>query len=313
MTSTLVNKRVLVTGASGFIGSHLCHRLVKEDAVVHAISRTTQLSLSSGIHHLQADISDYDSAHRVFVQAKPDIIFHLAGYVQGSRDLEHARPALYGNLVTTVNLLTVAAEIGCERIVLTGSQDEPDPDEATADTFVPPSPYAASKLAANSYARMFHALYQLPVSVARIYMAYGPAQRDLNKLIPYVILSLLRGQTPRLSSGTRPMDWIYVDDVVDGMIATAQSRTVDGQTIGLGTGIAHTAHDAATKIVTLMAPGATLAAGAMPDRPMEKARLGNVAETRAKIDWQPAISFDEGLRRTVEWYRNQIATGSITV
>lgn len=130
----------------------------------------------------------------------------------------------------TVNLLTVAAEMGCcERIILTGSHDEPDPDESSADTFVPSSPYAASKLAANSYARMFHALYQLPVSIARIYMAYGPAQRDLNKLIPYVILSLLRGQTPRLSTGRRPMGWIYIDDVIDGMIATAQSRTVDGQ------------------------------------------------------------------------------------
>jgi UDP-glucose 4-epimerase len=144
--------------------------------------------------YLQADISDYESAQRVFAEAKPDIVFHLAGHVQGSRNLEHMRPALFGNLVTTVKLLTVAAEMGCERIILTGSHDEPDPDESSADTFVPSSPYAASKLAANSYASMFHALYQLPVSVARIYMGYGPAQRDLNKLIPYVILSLLRGK-----------------------------------------------------------------------------------------------------------------------
>jgi UDP-glucose 4-epimerase len=83
-------------------------------------------------------------------------------------------------------------------------------------------------------------------------MAYGPAQRDLNELIPYDILSLLRGQTPRLSSGARPMDWIYVDDVVDGMIATAQSQTVSCQTAGLGTGVSHTAREAVEKIIVLM-------------------------------------------------------------
>jgi UDP-glucose 4-epimerase len=109
------------------------------------------------------------------------------------------------------------------------------------------------------------------------------------------------------------MDWIYIDDVVDGMIATAQSRTVDGQAIGLGTGIEHTAYEAAAKIVAFMAPGATLAVGAMPDRQMEKARVCNVADTQAKINWQPAVSFDDGLRRTIAWYRDQVSTGSIAL
>ena len=83
--------------------------------------------------------------------------------------------------------------------------------------------------------------------------------------------------------------------------------------IGFGTGIEHTAYEAAAKIVACMAPGAILAVGAMPDRQMEEARVGNVADTQAKINWQPAVSFDEGLRRTIDWYRNQGATGAITL
>jgi UDP-glucose 4-epimerase len=123
---------------------------------------------------------------------------------------------------------------------------------------------------------------------------YGPAQRDLNKPIPYVILSLLRGQTPRLSSGARPMDWIYVDDVVDGVIVTAQSHAVNGQTVGLGTGVAHTAREAVEKFIALMKSDLAPVFGAMPNRQLEKVRLGNVADTRAKINWQPAIRLMKG-------------------
>ena len=75
---------------------------------------------------------------------------------------------------------------------------------------------------------MFHALYKLPVVIARVFMVYGPAQQDLTKLVPYVILSILRGETPKISSGGRPVDWIYVSDVVDGFMALAERPGIDG-------------------------------------------------------------------------------------
>jgi UDP-glucose 4-epimerase len=305
--SSLSRKRVLVTGASGFIGSHLCRRLSREGAEVCAVSRTIPAPGSDPARRIRADISDYDTAQRIVGEAKPDVVFHLAGHVQGSRSLEQVRPAFIGNVVTTVNLLTIASEARCERFILTGSQDEPDPGESSADTFVPPSPYAASKLASSSYARMFWEVHRLPVSIARIYMAYGPAQRDLNKLIPYAILSLAHGRAPRLSRGTRPIDWIYIDDVVDGLIATAQSRDLNGLTVGLGTGVAHTVPQVVDKIIALMNSPIRPIFGAVPTRRLEKARLGNVADTRAKIGWQPAVSLDEGLQRTVAWYCDRVA------
>ncbi len=144
-------------------------------------------------------------------------------------------PTFHSNLASTVNLLTMAAETGCRRVVLTGSLAEPDPKNGE---LFPSAPYAAAKWASSGYARMFHALYQFPVVIARVFMVYGPAQQDLTKLIPYVTLSLLRGETPKITSGDRLVDWVYVSDVVEGFVALGQAPGIDGETLDLGSGLA---------------------------------------------------------------------------
>jgi len=308
---SLSGETVLVTGASGFIGTNLCARLAANRAEVHAVSRAPRPHVPPGVRTWQSDLAESGDVKRIFQEVKPTLVFHLAGHVQGSRALDQVEPALIGNLLTAVHMLTAAVESGCERILLTGSQDEPDPGEACATEFVPPSPYAAAKLASSSYTRMFHALYECPVSVARIFMGYGPAQRDLAKLVPYVILSLLRGQAPRVGTGARPMDWIYADDIVDGLLLTAKAPGAVGRTVHLGTGRLHTARQAVESIVRLMGSPASPEFGAVPDRRAEKARHANVEETQATLGWQPAVALDEGLERTIAWYREQFERGQL--
>lgn len=301
-------KRVLVTGASGFIGSALCQRLIELGAEVHGVSRSAPGSDAGSVRTWIADLGDFDAVRDVFAQARPHIVFHLAGYVYGSRGIEHVRPALRGNLIATVNVLESACASACERVIVTGSQDEPDADEPQAARFVPSSPYAAAKFAASAYARMFAALYGLPVSIGRILMAYGPGQRDLNKLIPYVILALARGDTPRLSSASRPLDWIYIDDVVTGLLLMATREDLQGRTVDLGTGTTHTARQAVEKIVELMGSSIVPAFGTIADRALEQARAANVEATRALLGWAPQTSFGSGLQRTIDWY-TEIARG----
>src|SRR5262249_8063133 len=160
---------------------------------------------------------DIDTVRAIITATQPDSIVHLASFVSGSRALDAVLPALHSNGVAAVNLLVAATEAGCRRIVLAGSLEEPQPGEPFG---APGSPYAAAKLTASAYARMFYELYQTPVVVARLFMVYGPAQPDLRKLIPYITLALLRNEPIQLSSGVRPVDWIYVDDIVAGLIAT---------------------------------------------------------------------------------------------
>lgn len=293
-------KKVLVTGASGFIGSHLCRRLCDCGAEVHGISRTTRSTHKSCSHWWQGDLADIGTVRDLLTSIKPEIIFHLASHVVGARDIEVVLPTFNSNLVSTVNLLTISTEINLHRIVLIGSLEEPDQSDTHA---APSSPYAAAKWAGSAYARMFHALYKTPVVIARLFMVYGPAQQDLRKLIPYVTLSLLRKQPPKLTSGMRQIDWIYVGDVVDGLLAMAQVPNIEGSTIDLGSGVLVPIRTVVQKLINITDSDVEPAIGSVPDRPMEQVRVANIADTYAKIGWKPMTSLEKGLEYTVDWYR----------
>ena len=291
-------RKVLVTGAAGFIGSHLCRSLVEKGAEVHAVSRSERQDPEKKMRWWQGDLADLAAVRRIYGAAKPDIIFHLASEVTGKRDLSVVLPTFHSNLVSTVNLMTLAAEAGCRRIVLTGSLEEPDPGSPA----VPCSPYAAAKWSVNGYARMFHELYKLPVVLARLFMVYGPGQSDLTKLIPYTILMLAKNEVPKFSSGLRPVDWIYVDDVVAGLLASASAEGIEGANVELGSGALVTIRGVVEEMVRLMKPAVQPAFGALPDRPMEQIRVANAGESFKKIGWRPQVGLSEGLQRTIDWY-----------
>jgi nucleoside-diphosphate-sugar epimerase len=297
-------EKVLVTGASGFIGSHLCRRLCAGDAEIHGVSRINSRQADANLRWWQGDLSDVDWVRHLLREVRPDIIFHLAGEVGGSRSMEWVGLTFRNGLLSTVNLLTVAAEVGCRRFVQAGSFEVPEPAEKEV---IPCSPYAAAKFASSAYTRMFHSLYRLPAVVARMFMVYGPAQRDLQKLIPYVILSLLRGEAPRLSSGTRPVDWIYVEDIAEGLLLAGQVPGTEGMTIDLGTGHLVPVRAVVEHLVELMNSPVCPVFGAIPDRLMEPVRTADVKQTEATLRWKPAISLRDGLQKTVEWYERHFA------
>ncbi len=294
---------MLVTGANGFIGSHLCRRLSQEGAEVHAVCRSQHPVDGGDQQWWQADLASLAEVKNIIGKVRPDIIFHLASHVKGAPDLEHVLPTFQSNLQSTVNLLAVAATSNCQRIVLTGSLAEPEVENGER---FPAAPYAAAKWASSGYARMFHALYKSPVVIARVFMVYGPAQKDLTKLIPYVTLSLLQGGRPRVSSGERLVDWIYVSDVVDGFLALAQTPDVEGATLELGSGSLISIRGIVEQLAKVLGAEGKVEFGAIPDRPMEPTRIAKTAETLARIGWQPRVSLQTGLKRTVEWYREDL-------
>jgi nucleoside-diphosphate-sugar epimerase len=231
---------------------------------------------------------------------KPDFIFHLASHVVGARDLDIVPPTFYSNLASTVNILTVATEIGCTRVILVGSLEEPDEHDITA---IPCSPYAAAKWACSGYARMFHALYNTPVSIARLFMVYGPGQQDLRKLIPHVTLSLLRNEAPRLTSGYRKIDWIYVEDVVEGLLLMGHVPGIEGCTLDLGSGSLATIRTVVEQLIVAIGSDLEPIYGALPVRAMEQVRIADTRDTLAKIGWKPRTDLKNGLQATVDWYR----------
>lgn len=303
---SLSGQKILVTGATGFIGLHLCRRLRALGAEVHGVSRRTLEAGTEGVHWWRADLADDAATERIVSAVRPVAILHLASEVVGARGRDLVLPTLRANLLSTVNVLQAAAATGCKRVVVTGSVEEPDLGDPGA---VPSSPYAAAKWSATAYARMFHALYGLDVVILRVFMVYGPGQADVKKLVPYVTLSLLRGESPALSSGVRPVDWIYVDDVVDAFVASLLAREAGGKVLEVGSGELATVRSVVERLAALVRPEAALRFGAVADRPLERVRAADVAPTEKALGWKSTTPLDRGLELTVDWYRRREGSG----
>ena len=298
-STALSDCKALVTGASGFIGSHLCRKLLALGVSVFAVSRSEAVIEHELLDYRQVDLADFESTEALITDVRPDYVFHLASHVMGALDLKHVLPAFHSNLQTTVNLLTALAENGCKRVVLTGSLVEPAEGELHT---IPSSPYAAAKWASSHYAKMFHAVFGLPATTARVFMVYGPGQKDLTKLIPYVIRTIHNGGVPEISGGERLIDWIYVDDVVRGFLAMATAPDVDGKYVDLGSGNLIATRDIVLCIARIMGGDVRPKFGALKDRPMEPVCTANVERSLELTGWRPEVLLDDGLRQTIEFF-----------
>lgn len=304
--TAVIGGRVLVSGASGFLGRRLCAHLQRDGAEIHAVSRSRHGEGEDGLRWWRLAMDDAEAVDRLVQDTKPEQIFHLSGLSNGAPGLDLVQSTFQSQLASTVNVLTAAARSGCRRVILIGSLEEPT---AAAEDGVPASPYGAAKWGAAMYARMFHRLYQTPVVIARVYMAYGPGQAE-GKIVPYTIRSLLQGQAPQLSSGRRCLDWIYVDDAVEGLVQAAAADGVDGTTLEFGSGIAVSIKDVVDEIVAIVEPRVRPVFGAVSDRPTEAVRVADTRKTAQVLGWHARTALAEGLRRTVEWYAEHRADGA---
>lgn len=307
--AALRGRRVLVTGARGFIGGALCRALATAGADVHASSRSSPpgevppenragesgaSESGGGLRWWRCDLADPDDAEALIRAAAPDLVFHMSAAVTGARDLSAVLPTFRDGLSSTVNLLTSAARSGVGRVVLAGSV------EARAEGGTPRSPYAAAKAAAAEYGHMFGALFDLPCVDVRISMTYGPGQADPRKLVPYVIHEVRSGRSPKLGSGTRLADWTYIGDTTAALLAAATSPDAAGRSIEIGTGTLTSVREVVERITALVDPTVQPSFGAVGDRPLEDEAPVDPSDAHRLLGgWTAKVTLGEGLRRTV--------------
>jgi UDP-glucose 4-epimerase len=294
MPSELEGKRILVAGAGGFIGRHLVRRLGEAGAEVLAVSKNSLGQEVDRVRWRRGDVRDPGVVGSMFEESNPEIVYQLCGHPSGSRELRLVLPTMENDILTTINLLMAAVEHPVDRFITTASLEEPVGGEA------PTCPYAAAKMSSGAYARMFHLLYQVPVVILRPFMTYGPGQ-PVTKVISYIIQCLLKGEAPRLSSGERMVDWVYIDDVIDGFLAAATLPGVAGSTFDLGSGQMVSIREVAVQLADLIQSGARPAFGAMPNRPFERERIADTRTANERLQWQARVPLDVGLRLTVEF------------
>ncbi len=295
----LRGQRVLVTGGAGFLGRHLCARLTELGAEVHASSRRERDNNQAVRNWWR--VSNADDLDRLVHELRPEVIYHLAGQVSAAPGIELIETTFKSLLESTVRLLTVATELHCRRVILIGSLTEP---KANAASPAPSSPYAAAKWASSVYASMFHRLYGTPVVTVRPFMAYGPGQHPA-KIIPYVIESLIAGRAPQLASGRWAADWVYVSDVIEGLIQAATVADIEGEDFDLATGTLTATADVIAHLAELLEGHELIRFGALADRPNEHVRAANVERTQARLGWSFNTSLPDGLRQTVHWHQQQ--------
>jgi NAD dependent epimerase/dehydratase len=312
----LKGRRVLVTGAGGFIGSHLTERLVElgveTRAFVHYRSNGSWGWLDdsprkSDIEVIAGDIRDRDCVANAMRNA--DVVFHLAALI--GIPYSYTAPASYVevNIQGTLNVLQAARDLNIQRVVHTSTSevygtakqvpiDERHPLQGQ-------SPYSASKIGADKLAESFFLSFALPVVTIRPFNTFGPRQ-SARAVIPTVISQCFAGNVVNLGSLHPTRDFNYVANTVDGFIRGAQSDGAIGQTINVGSGSEISIGDVAQRIIKIMGKAVEIRHEDKRTRPeaSEVERLiADNSLARRVLGWEPIVSLDDGLRRTIDWIR----------
>jgi len=314
------NKKVLVTGAGGFIGSHLTEALVALGAKVRGLVHYNALGsrgwLNQSIYKddieiILGDIADRDSV-RLAMQGS-DIVFHLAALIAIPYSYQNPASYVRTNIEGTLNVLQIAKDLQIERVIHTSTSevygtalyvpiDEKHPLQGQ-------SPYSASKIGADKLAEAFHLSFDLPVTTVRPFNTFGPRQSE-RAVIPTIISQALTKDTISLGKLTPTRDLNYVANTVEGFILAASSSKAIGQTINIGSGIEISIGDLAQLIAKLIGrEDITIHTDEQRLRPekseVERLLANNNLATNL-LAWQPQITLEEGLRRTISWVQQNL-------
>lgn len=315
----LRNKKILVTGADGFIGSHLVESLIEQECNIKAFVYynsfnswgwldTLDKHVLEKIEIVTGDIRDPYGVKSAMKGC--DIVFHLAALI--AIPFSYHSPELFvdTNITGTLNILQAARELNIEKILITSTSevygtakylpiDEAHPYQGQ-------SPYSATKISADRIAEAFYKSFNQPITIVRPFNTFGPRQ-SARAIIPTIITQLLSGHTEiKLGNLDSFRDFLFVKDTVNGFIAIAKSDKVFGEEINIATGKKITMRDIATKIIENINPKSRIVVDQQrlrPDTSEVDVLQGCNKKIQSMTDWEQLYDLDQGLKETIEWFR----------
>lgn len=310
------NRKVLVTGAGGFVASHLVERLVAEGAQVRAFVRYNSRNdvgmlrliapdVFSTLEIVHGDLRDVEAV-RAAVRGL-DTVFHLGALIAIPYSYVHPREVIDTNVMGTVNVLMAARDFDVRRVVHTSTSEVYGTARYTPIDEAHPlqgqSPYSASKIGADKIAESFYRSFEVPVVTLRPFNTYGPRQ-STRAVIPTIITQALTRQEVKLGSLDPCRDFTFVGDTANGFIRVAEADNVLGEEINLGNDNTIRIGDLAEKIFGILGKAPKVVTDAQRIRPgkSEVMRLwASNQKAKEMIGWEPHVSLDEGLRLTIDW------------
>lgn len=321
MTTYWHNKHVLVTGAGGFIGSHLAEKLLRLGALLRVFIRYTSRSelgaladlapeLLEKIEIIEGDLRD-PQAVREACRGMTHV-FHLGALIAIPYSYRHPAEVVETNVIGTLNVLMAARETGVERVIHTSTSEVYGTARqvpiAEGHQLQGQSPYSASKIGADKLAESFFCTFNLPVVTIRPFNTYGPRQ-SARAVIPTIITQALTSDKVYLGNLTPRRDLTYVSDTVEGFLRAGSSRGVIGETINLGANGEVSIGDLAETIIRLIGRPVEIVIDKERFRPerSEVMRLwADNRKARQVLGWEPRVSLEDGLRWTIEWIKEHL-------
>jgi UDP-glucose 4-epimerase len=298
----------LVTGSSGFLGGHLVARLAREGVAVTGLDfAEPRQPLPAGVHDLRIDVRDVDAVQSALHSARPEVVYHLAAQASVSVSMREPVTDIETNVLGTLHLARAAAVTGARRLVFVSTGGALFGDPATVPVTeemrtAPASVYGASKLAAEQYLAVLGQSTPMTVSVARPGNIFGPAQDPHGEAGVVAIFTerMLRGDPVTIfGDGSQQRDYVYVEDVVEACIRAATGAPA---TCLVGTGVGTSTQAIFDALAKLTGYAHRPQYG--PERPGDIQRIWlDSARARQTWDWAPQVTFDEGMARTVEWFK----------
>jgi Nucleoside-diphosphate-sugar epimerases len=310
-------KKVLITGASGFIGSHTVESALDRGYSVRVFLRYNSTGYVGNLRFLGkklkeieifwGDIRDYTSVLRAVKGV--DYVIHLAAQISVPYSFQNPIDFAMNNVVGTTNILKASVECGISKFVYTstseifGGSDEPLNEDSLR---IPKSPYSASKVGADAMIKSFFYTYDLNTLILRPFNTFGPRQ-SIRALIPWIIYQGLRSEKVKLGNLEPKRDFTYVKDTVEGILLALEKETEGGDEINLGTGRSFSVMEVVEVVSKVLGKNLKVEVEEKLKRP-KKAEVFNLIADNSKakrvLGWEPKWSFEEGVRETVEYARS---------
>ena len=311
--ASLKGKRVLITGATGFVGSNLVRMALKEGSDVHIITRKKSDKwriddVSTYITDYNSDLLDYKRLDDIVSIIRPDIIYHTATY-GGKPNQRDTIRIVQTNLIGTINLIKACMKFSFDLFVNTGSSSEYGIKEKPMmeeDLLEPVNDYGVSKSAATQYCRAIAKTEELPIVTLRLFSPYGSYEGS-TRLIPSVILSCLRRNKPRISSPNFVRDFVHIKDVLDAYEKLIDIPQLSGEILNIGSGKQCTIEEVANKIIELLGNCVELETGMAQRWPNEPKKWeADISKANDILAWKPKYDLENGLAETISWFEKNI-------
>jgi UDP-glucose 4-epimerase len=298
----------LITGAAGFLGSSLANQLAREGHQVRGLddlSTGDPQALAPDVHFTRGDVNDRPKLWTLLQDV--DVVYHLAARVSVQESILYPRDYNAINVGGTVALMEAIRDVGVKRVVLASSGavygDLGEQTLTETVTANPRSPYAVSKLAAEYYVRTIGRLWNIETVSLRIFNAYGPGQHlppSHPPVVPHYLRQALRGGTlVAHGDGSQTRDYIYVDDVISGMVAASTAPNINGLTINIGSGVETSIKDLIRTILEITASKANVVYNSQSSGGVSRMRA-DLTLAQEKLRFTPSIKLEDGLRLTLK-------------